>query len=189
MLDTDKTDHAQKELLRRIASGESEALSEFYDHVAGLLYSVAFRICNDPREAEEIIQDVFMQIWQKAALFDSSLGEPLAWAIGITRNRSIDYIRARQRQFRLLERLQEESGFGGESDAPPTSALGSEEVSQVRAAVKSLPEDQRHAIELAFFGGLSHAEIAERVEEPLGTVKARIRRGMLKLRDGLEGLL
>jgi len=185
MLETQTAEQSQAQLLRRIAAQERDALAEFYDQVAGVLFSTACRILGDAHEAEEVIQDVFVQIWDKAATFDPNVGLALSWALGIARNRAIDRLRARQRKARLLNELAEFAA--AERGSAETQAdLSGEELVAVRRAVGGLPAEQRQAIEMAFFGGLTHIEIAERLNEPLGTVKARIRRGMLKLRDSLQ---
>lgn len=188
MLDPNPAEESQVQLLRRIASGDRPALAEFYDQVAGPLFSTATRILGDAHEAEEVVQDVFVQIWEKAATFDAALGSPFTWAMRITRNRAIDRLRSRQRRTKLAAQFQEnfEITAGGENAA---IELGEEAVVQIRSTVGNLPADQRRVIELAFFGGLTHVEIAETLGEPLGTVKARIRRGMLKLRESLQGYL
>ena len=113
------------------------------------------------------------------------MGSPLHWALSIARNRSIDRLRARQRHSRLAAELEETATAATDEPGLP-AGLPADEIAVIRSAVKSLPADQRQAIELAFFGGLTHLEIAEAMKEPLGTVKARIRRGMLKLRDSLQ---
>src|SRR5262249_3318754 len=156
-----------------------------YDQAAGMLFSTAARILGDIHEAEEVIQDVFVQIWDKAATFDPVLGTPLHWALSITRNRCIDRLRSRQRRARLLDEFQSEAA-PAQDDCPPSAGLTEEELRAVRSAVGGLPHEQRRAIEMAFFGGLTHHEIAEALREPLGTIKARIRRGMLKLREDLQ---
>src|SRR5258708_7785862 len=181
------TDVLQGQLLGRIAQRDWEALSEFYDATSTPLFSVALRIVHDPGEAEEILQDVFVQIWEKAPSFDGRLGSAFSWALSITRHRAIDRLRSKQRQVRLIEQLVE----AGDAETPvaalPDAAtLDAEQAAQLRSALTTLPKDQRQAIELAFFAGLSHPEIAEALEEPLGTIKARIRRGLLKMRDCLE---
>jgi len=180
-------EETQTQLLRRVAAQDRQALAEFYDEVAGVLFATAVRILGDPQEAEEVIQDVFVQIWRKAPMFDITLGTPFHWAVSITRNRSIDRLRARQRRTRVLDELRGDAASETEFYSPATpAALDTEHFSTVRVAVSSLPSDQRQAIELAFFGGMTHAEIAGHLGEPLGTVKARIRRGMLKLRESLQ---
>jgi len=176
----------QAQLLCRIAQEDRNALAEFYDQAAGILFSTAVRILGDPQEAEEVIQDVFVQIWEKATVFDATAGSPLGWAISITRNRSIDRLRSRQRRGRLVVELEQEAQGTVVDGAPKATALGEDELAGVRAAVSGLPQEQRQAIEMAFFGGLTHYEIAEALKQPLGTVKARIRRGMLKLRESLQ---
>ncbi len=185
MRERETAESSDAELLRRIAQREQAALGELYDRVAGVLFGTAIHILGDRREAEEVVQDVFLQIWNKAATFDGTLGSAFNWTIGVTRNRCIDYLRSRQRRSRLLDEASEEAEHV--SSAPAAGgALGSEELAAVRVAVKSLPPDQHQAIAMAFFGGLTHQEIAEELNEPLGTIKARIRRGMLKLRDSLK---
>lgn len=187
MLDQRTVEESQARLLHRIAAQDRQALAEFYDQTAAVLFSTAMRILGDTHEAEEVVQDVFVQIWNKAATFDAALGAPFHWALGITRNRSIDRLRARQRRSRVLEEMTQETGDQPVASPPQDEfALSEEELASVRSAVKSLPQDQRQAIELAFFGGLTHVEIAGALNEPLGTVKARIRRGMLKLRESLQ---
>ncbi len=174
--------------MQRIAQGDREAFAALYDHYAKPLYSLTVRILNDPKEAEDALQDVFLQIWERAAQFDERVGKPFNWCATMTRNKAIDRLRSRQRRYRLFEEATESIDAVAESTSLPTHAeeFGSDEVERIRSAVKVLPGDQRKAIELAFFDGLTHFEIAEALHEPLGTVKARIRRGMLRLRDCLE---
>ena len=189
MLDREAAQELQTQLLLRIAAKDRQALADFYDTTAHILFSTAVRIVGDAQEAEEVMQDVFVQIWEKAAAFDAQLGTPLNWVLRITRNRSIDRLRSRQRRARVIQEFETEFL---EIPAPQPACyagLSEDELTEVRSAVNSLPADQRQAIELAFFGGLSHGEIAATLNEPLGTVKARIRRGMLKLRDALEPYL
>ena len=187
MLDREQSEESQAQLLRRIAGQDRQALAEFYDQTAGTLFSTAVRILGDAHEAEEVIQDAFLQIWGKAATFDAALGKPFYWALSITRNRAIDRLRARQRRVRLADELHEAAAADSSPLASPfQSALSEEDLAAVRSAVSGLPGDQRQAIDMAFFGGMTHAEIADALHEPLGTIKARIRRGMLKLRERLR---
>lgn len=185
-----EAEESQARLLHRIAEQDQRALAEFYDQLAGILFSTAVRILGDPSEAEEVIQDVFVQIWQKASIFDRALGTPIHWALSITRNRSIDRLRSRQRRSRAIEALENVTEIETTPSASLNRALMSDdELTAIRTAVKELATEERQAIELAFFKGLSHVEIAEALEQPLGTVKARIRRGMIKLRGSLEAYL
>jgi RNA polymerase sigma-70 factor (ECF subfamily) len=183
------TQHAA--LFRRLVAQDRAALGELYDQAGGLLYAYAVRILGDHRDAEEVIQDVFVQIWDKAMVFDPAVGTPLHWMLGITRNRCIDRLRFRQRRRHLSELSLDELPVDQFPEPTPVDAAGlsGPELVVVRSAVASLPGDQRRALELAFFSGLSHHEIAETLSEPLGTVKARIRRGLLKLRESLRNYL
>ena len=178
---------AQARLLRLIAEKDKRALGEFYEQMASPLFAVSVRILGDRHEAEEVIQDVFVEIWNKAAAFDESLGTAFHWTMSIVRNRSIDRIRLRMRRSRIIDRLQEFAPADSTEDAMQAlPGLGVDEMARVHAAVNGLPDEQRRALEMAFFKGQTHAEIAESIGEPLGTVKARIRRGLLKLRGILQ---
>ena len=176
------------DLLRRIAAGESPALGKFYDLHAGTLFALAFRILSDAKEAEDVVQEALLQLWQKAGSFDAAQGRPLAWVLALTRNKAIDRLRAAQRRARLAE----EAGAEVLLEAELPGATGAdivhagEQAELVRGALRQLPTEQRRAIEMAFYGGLSQTEIAAALNEPLGTIKARIRRGMGKLREELE---
>lgn len=179
---------AEIALLQRVGKGDRESFSELYDRFSNVLFSVALRIVNDREYAQDVLQEVFLQIWEKAPLYDETRGKPLTWAITLTRNRSIDRLRSMQRRHRLSDEVEKESQTDDQFDdrnshdhldLAETGAL-------VRKAMSELPKEQREAIELAFFSGFTQSEIAVRMGEPLGTVKARIRRGMLKLRDALE---
>ena len=187
MVDQQTAEESQAQLLLRVAAQDAQALAEFYDLTAKPLFSLAVRILGDVSEAEEVIQDVFVQIWKNAPSFDPLLGPAFHWALSITRHRSIDRLRSRQRRARLIENLETDAA----ANAPPSAgadqdALAAEDTAAVRATLGTLPAEQRRVIEMAFFGGLSHPQIAEALNEPLGTVKARIRRGLLKLRDSLS---
>jgi RNA polymerase sigma-70 factor, ECF subfamily len=181
------TEVLQGQLLGRIAQRDHAALSELYDATATPLFSVALRIVHDPSDAEEVLQDVFVQIWEKAPTFDRRLGSAFSWVLSITRHRAIDRLRSKQRKARLVEQLVE----AGDAEIPAAAlpdagSLDAEQAALVRSAMTTLPKDQRQAIELAFFAGLSHPEIAKTIDQPLGTIKARIRRGLLKMRESLE---
>ena len=190
MLDQSTTESTDAELLRRIAQRDHAALGELYDRVGGVLFSTAVYMLGDRREAEEVVQDVFLQVWNKADAFNDALGTAFHWTISMTRNRCIDYLRSRQRRSRLLDRAMEEAGSESPAnDRMSQGPLDNDEMKAVRVAVEGLPTDQHQAIAMAFFGGMTHQEIAAALNEPLGTVKARIRRGMLKLRESLQDYL
>jgi len=181
---------SQAELLRRIAAQDREALHEFYDQTARPLFSIACRMLGNVADAEDVIQEVFVQIWTKAGKFDAEKGQPFHWALALTRNRCIDGLRARQRRSRIMVEMDGEPELApAEGAAPVDAPLTENDIAVIQAVVNDLPKDQRQAIEMAFFGGLTHQEIAETLNEPLGTIKARIRRGMLKLREGLRTYL
>ena len=178
------------ELLRGISEGDRYAFSCFYDNYSRLLFSIAFRILNDQKEAEDVLQEVFLQIWDKAGSYKPELGKPSSWAVTLTRNKAIDYIRAGQRRSRLLELASTELLVRQPGAAAANESVrGRDGAELITSAVSELPADQRRAIELAFFTGLTQHEISETLQEPIGTIKARIRRGMLKLRGRLEGFV
>jgi RNA polymerase sigma-70 factor (ECF subfamily) len=177
-------------LLRQIAGGDRSAFAEFYDRHSVLMFSVASRILNDPAEAEDVLQEAFMQIWEKAGKFDPGLGRASSWAAILVRNRAIDRIRSAQRRTRLAQEAGPELAFAAaESGTANEIVHGAEKAKLIQSAIGVLPADQRKAIELAYFSGLTHTEISEKLQEPLGTIKARIRRGLLKLREQLEGIV
>ena len=178
------------ELLRSISEGDRHAFSRFYDQYARLLFSIAFRILNDQKEAEDVLQEVFLQIWDKAGSYNPLLGKPGSWAVTLTRNKAIDYIRAHQRRSKLVEHAATEIAANPATFAPANDSVHRPDHAElISSAVAELPADQRKAIEMAFFSGFTQNEISETLKEPLGTIKARIRRGMLKLRDRLEGFV
>ena len=178
------------ELFRRIGARDRAAFAEFYDRHATRLYSVAQKILNDPIEAQDVVQDTFVQIWEKAGNFDPKLGQPSYWVITLVRNKAIDRIRASQRRAKLADDAGAEAALTtGTAESAHESLHGQEKAGLIRSALVELPADQRHAIELAFFSGLTQHEISAQLSQPLGTIKARIRRGLLKLRDQLEGVL
>jgi RNA polymerase sigma-70 factor (ECF subfamily) len=176
---------AEIDLLRRIGQGDRESFAIYYDRIAGTLFSIAYRLLHSREAAEDVLQEVFVQIWEKAPLYDPARGKPTTWAVTLTRNKAIDRLRSIQRWSRLQEDLQHEATTAEPTDEQSSFdavALG-ESGKLVRDAMRDLANDQREALELAFFQSLSQSEIAERLGQPLGTVKARIRRGLLKLRE------
>ena len=176
----------EAQLLARVARGDVDAFSDLYDRLANTLFSVAVRILGDTGTAEDVLQEVFVQIFDKASAYDPRLGKPLTWAITLTRNRAIDHLRVEQRGQRVFaEWPKETNGAEAEAARADDALIGSERARDVRTALQALAPEQRQAIEMAFFRGLSQTEIATELNTPLGTVKARIRRGMLRLREAL----
>jgi len=171
-------------LIARIGMGERAAFEEFYDRFSGLVYSTALRVLGNETDAQDIAQDVLFMIWEKAPLYNPARGKPLTWDITMTRNKSIDRLRSLQRRSRLHDDVQRETTPDDlTAQREPLEELEADEQGRaVRSAVLKLNKDQREAIELAYFSGLTQQEIASRLDQPLGTVKARIRRGMLRLR-------
>ncbi len=171
-------------LLLQVGRGDRAAFETFYDRYAGIIFSTALRVLNDATDAEDVAQEVFVMIWDKAAMYDPARGKPLTWAVTMTRNKAIDRIRSHQRRSRLREeagneRLPEDTV---NNRAPSDDVNSFEQGDMVREAVGKLSTEQRIVIEMAYFKGLTQNEIAEQLQEPLGTVKARIRRGMMKLK-------
>ncbi|MDB6167678.1 MAG: sigK [Verrucomicrobia bacterium] len=181
--------HTDADLLQRIARDDREAFAELYDRLARALYATALRIVADATEAEDIVQDVFLSLWEKASDFDPGRGTAFAWALTLTRDRAVARVRGRPRRAEAPARATAEEA-GLKSGAGPDSALrllGKEHAGALRAAVASLPPEQREAVELAFFSGLAQPEIAARLGETPETARARIRLGLLKLREALGG--
>jgi len=174
-------------LIGKISQGDQAALAEFYDRYASSLYGVAVKILSDFRDAEDTLQDALVSIWRRAASYQSQLSSPFSWAVMIVRNKAIDRIRARLRTGRAAERLTNESNDLLEIDDRSAEEPTLRELRLIaRKALSDLPEEQREALELAFFSGLTHEEVADRLGLPLGTVKARIRRGLIRMRKSMS---
>lgn len=172
------------DLIKLAANGDEAAFSILYRRLAPALYGIAFRMMNDAKEAEDVLQEGFTYIWRRADTYDPSRSSAYAWAVMIVRNKAIDKLRSRQRSERLREKITSEAGFFAEQDDfSAQQPLSREQNAQVREALKQIAPEQRQAVELAFFSGLTHEQIAEQLCIPLGTIKARIRRGLLRLRD------
>jgi RNA polymerase sigma-70 factor (ECF subfamily) len=186
--DTDTELAAEIALLKQIGQGDRRSFETLYDRFSGVLFSTAYRLLNNREAAEDVLQDVFIMIWEKAPLYDSARGKPMTWAVTLTRNKAIDRLRSTQRRNRLQDDVQRESEtFEQFDDRSSFDAVAAGETNTlVREAIGKLSKDQREAIELAFFSSLTQTEIAERLGEPLGTIKARIRRGMMRLRELLD---
>ena len=174
-----------QEMLRRIAAGESAALGELYDRYGSLSYGLALRIVGNAGDAEEIVQDVFLHVWRQSERYDPARATLAGWILMLTRSRAIDRLRARQARPPLAAHDLDWSH--GASDNQEVAAITKEAATRVKAELEALPQAMRQAIELAYYDGLTHSEIAERLQEPLGTVKSRLRAALLRLRDTLRG--
>jgi RNA polymerase sigma-70 factor, ECF subfamily len=166
---------SEESLVRRLQAGDHDALARLYDAYASIVGALAQRILRDPGEAEEIVQEVFVQAWRQADRFDRSRGTLAAWLVTMARSRALD--RVRRRTVR-----QEAAGEIPRGPLPPSP----EEPLALRTALADLNDEQRLALELAFYEGLTHSEIAKRLGQPLGTVKTRIRTAMIRLKDALS---
>lgn len=180
-------------LVRRIVRGDESAMTALFDRYGGPQFAFAHKILGDPAEAEEVVLEAFMQVWSHASRFDASRGSVGAWFTMMVRSRALDRVRARTRRERATASSANGSSSGppgmGTRPADPDRALQEDERRRrVVAALGALPLEQREAVELAFYEGLSQSEIATRLKVPLGTVKTRVRSGMLKLRDLLREL-
>jgi RNA polymerase sigma-70 factor, ECF subfamily len=172
-------------LVARVATGDEAAFTELYRRFSSPLFGMALRILNDPKEAEDVLQESFSYMWGRAGHYDPERSSAFGWAVMIVRHKAIDKLRLRQR----FERIAERAAAEAEADPPEVAeeeSLSRERQRHLRAALERIPQVQREAVELAFFRGYTHEEIARRLETPLGTVKARIRRGLLRLRDCIK---
>jgi RNA polymerase sigma-70 factor (ECF subfamily) len=170
-------------LVRACALGDSSALSRLYDRTAAQVNGLALRILGDRDAAEEITVDVYLQAWRQAASYDPLRGSPLAWLLTLARSRAIDRLRATATRRRLTNPLDEALEIASHEPGPEEDSATGQRRRLVLRALAHLGASQRQAIELAFFGGMSHSEIAAALGQPLGTVKTRVRLGMLRLRE------
>jgi RNA polymerase sigma-70 factor, ECF subfamily len=182
---------ADGELVARAAAGDERAIGQLYDRYGAVLFAVAYRIAGQRADAEEVVLEAFAQAWREAPRFEAGRGSVAGWLTTIARSRALDLVRARSRRDRLTATAAADrpgtSPAMGDFRPEPAGALDNDERRrQVRQALETLSAPQRQAIELAYFEGLSQSEIAERLQEPLGTVKTRVRLGMQKLRECLR---
>lgn len=161
-------------------SGDQGAAAELYDRHSAVVYAVALRILGDTGAAEDVLQEVFLQLWRNPAAFDSARGSLGAWLAVISRNRAIDLLRRRRPETDIENVvLSVEWDFAGEADRSRTTE-------KVRGVLAAMPGPQRSALEMAYFEGLTHTEIADKTREPLGTIKTRIRTGLVTLRKAFQ---
>lgn len=176
-------------LLERIAQQDQTALSELYDRYARVIYALAFKILESVEEAEEVVLDVFSQVWRTAGRYDAKRGRADAWLFMLTRSRSLDRLRALQRITRAATASVDAAAVESSSlCSPEEDLLISERRAYVVAALSKLPPEQRQVLELAYYKGLTHVEIAAQTGKSLGTIKTRIRLGLSKLREALGSL-
>lgn len=180
----EKEPESDVELLHAVARGDEGALARLYDQYRVILFGLLVRILNSREEAEDVLQEVFLQVWRRAKDFDEERGRPFTWLITLTRSRAIDRIRQLGARQRLADSAARNT-FDEASDAV-TDTLHSEQREIVARALAALPEEQRRTLNLAYFEGLTQSEIAEKLGTPLGTVKTRMRSGMIKLRELLS---
>jgi RNA polymerase sigma-70 factor (ECF subfamily) len=172
-------------LLKAIAARDEAALAQLYDRYRTILFGLLMRILNNREEAEDVLQELFLQVWRKATDFDQSRGRPFTWLVTLARSRGIDRLRTLASRQRVAEAGAREVSEGI-SDAA-TDAFKSEQRGLVSDALAKLPDEQKRPIMLAYFDGLTQSEIASRLGAPLGTVKTRMRTGMIRLRELLAG--
>lgn len=171
-------------IVARIASGDDRALSQLYDVTSRLVYGLVLRIVRDPATAEEVALEVYLQAWRTAGSYQSSRGSVTSWLAITARSRALDWMRSRQaRHVRGSENIDAVPDMPDTAASPEEHMVLSAQAIIVRKALDALPSEQRIAIDLGFFSGMTHAEIAEHLDLPLGTVKSRIRMGMNKLRE------
>lgn len=171
---------ADAALIARVRSGERDAIAELYDRYSPLVYSVALRVLGDTSDAEDVLQDVFMQLWRHPATFDTRRGTLAPWLAVIARHRAIDILRRRRPQSDVEDVV---VAIDAELE---TSADRARAAEKVRGCLHNMPENQRKMLEMAFFEGMTHSEIATRTGEPLGTVKTRIRAALIALRKSFK---
>lgn len=166
-------------LIERIRAGDEAAMAEMYDRYSGIVYGVALRVLGNASAAEDVLQEVFLQLWRNPLAFDANRGKLPVWLAVIARNRAIDHLRRRPIEDDIAE-LPISTGVNLEDESAQRLA-----VEKIRGALGRLPAEQRRALEMAFFEGMTHTEIAGKTGEPLGTIKTRIRAGLLAVRKAV----
>ncbi|MFN0076769.1 MAG: RNA polymerase sigma factor [Prosthecobacter sp.] len=186
--DAETNSETDEVLLQKVAGRDERAFSELYDRFAAPLFNLMRQMLGDTHEAEDVLQDGFINLWDKSSNYDATKGKAFSWAVMIFRNKAIDRLRARGRRARQAEQATDESDLWS-GDSGPSADIAADEqdrASLVRRALLSLPDEQRKHIELAFLKGITHHGIAEALGLPLGTVKTSIRRGLLRLREAMS---
>jgi RNA polymerase sigma-70 factor, ECF subfamily len=176
---------ADQAALRRMAQGDHSALAELYDRNARLVFSLALRILQNRADAEDVVQEVFAQVWTQAGRYDTTRGAVAAWMLTMARSRAIDRLRSRNSRPETPSETRIVEDLPDTAPRQDLDLLSAEQVEILQRALNELPIPQRMALELAYYEGLTHAEIADRLSEPLGTVKTRIRQAVIRLRESL----
>lgn len=176
-------------LIRRVADGDQSALTTLYDATSRFVFGLILRVVGDRATAEEVLLDVYTQAWRQAASYDQQRGAPLAWLMTIARTRGIDRLRSGRHERHNKEPLESMGDVTATTPSPEEDSVIAERRRLVLSALDVLSTEQREVIELAYYSGLSHSEIALRLGQPLGTVKTRTRLGMMKLREMLRPVL
>jgi RNA polymerase sigma-70 factor, ECF subfamily len=167
------------ELLQRIRRGDEAAMAELYDRFSAVVFSAALRVLSEASQAEDVLQEVFLQLWRNPSAFDANRGSMAAWLAVIARHRAIDHLRRRRPETDFEEVvLSVDPGLDNQ-------AARSEAIGRIRGVMENMSDEQRSAVEMAFFEGLTHTEIAEKTGEPLGTIKTRIRSALIAIRKAL----
>jgi RNA polymerase sigma-70 factor (ECF subfamily) len=167
-------------LILAVRSGDQQAMAQLYDRYSSVVYAVALRVLGDTGAAEDVLQEIFMQVWRNPGSFEAGRGNLAPWLAVITRNRAVDVLRKRRPQTEITDNI-----ISIEPDMASEADRG-RAVDKVRAVLKDMPAAQRSALEMAYFEGYSHSEISEKTGEPLGTIKTRIRAGLILLRKAVD---
>ncbi len=183
----------EEELVERVAGGDSEALSELYDRFSGMLLGLATKILGNPSDGEEVLQEVFVQVWRQASRYQRSRSSVSTWLVLITRSRSIDRLRSRNVKLRTAHEAHRESPRTHASPEGVGNVLMEERRKRLARELAELPDEQREVLEMAYYRGMTQREVSEMTDTPLGTVKTRTLLAMKKLRialkDEIEDLL
>jgi RNA polymerase sigma-70 factor (ECF subfamily) len=183
-----ETQEDDEQLLLRVAAGDRVAFGTLYDRFCRPLYSLAIKMLASESEAQDILQEVFLSVWKKAPMFDPARGSAFSWVVTQVRNRAIDRLRSHRRRGELIEAFGPDLDAGAEDRSASDHFETSERARQVHDALGQLTKEQRQVLRLAYFEGLTQVEIAHRLQEPLGTIKARAHRAMARLRTALRFL-
>lgn len=188
LMETSARNTQLTELIGQIANQDQQAMATLYDSTSRIVYGLLLRIINDPATAEEVLLDVYTQVWRQASRYDGTRGGPMAWITTIARSRAIDRLRSDKQDLQREQELETAGSFAA-SENVEDDVANLELRRIVRKAMEILTPEQREVVELAYYGGMSQSEIALKLNQPLGTVKTRTRIGMMKLRDQLKPVL